>query len=223
MISICVPLRNRSNQLLNTLIPSLRENPCRDQFWLSVYDCHSNDIPDLEKKIKDSWDNKRLIYTNTPARFTRSSAVNGAVRQASTEKIFICDADISVHGSFSAEFNKHVKLGQIWFPIVWRLNKGESPPSGKGGWATKGRGMVGIQKTNFGATGGLPTTINQRYLRMVSQRHKATTNLRSWGGEDLYFFEMCNEKFTTIRQNSKELFHHWHPNSKKDLNRYYNT
>jgi len=82
--------------LLKWAIPSL--NRCersKDEIALSICDCHSDDVPDLEKKIRNLWKGK-LYYINTKHGFNRSFAVNTAVDQCEQDHVFVSDADVAL-------------------------------------------------------------------------------------------------------------------------------
>jgi len=205
MICVCIGVRNRSNMLLKFAIPSLNNCNKKEEIALSIFDCHSNDITNLEKHINNIWKGK-LYYTNSKDKFTRSGATNESVRQCEEEKIFISDADVSVPKNLIIAIENYVSSDKTWFPMTFMLNKGEPPIVGsKGGFSRWGCGMVGINKKKFFREGPLDVKFSQ-----VKKRHEDTRFYRGVSG-------------TIRRHPCKELFHNWHPTGPKFQQKFYNT
>jgi len=206
MITICVGIRNRTDNLLKYLIESMNQCEKKDQIGLSVFDCHSNDVPNLEEIIEEAW-NGHLTYTNSNDKFTRSSAINGAVNQSPSERIFLCDADMSLPKDFVDQHNLHVTIHQVWFPICFSLNQGAKKEIKKenGFWRHQGHGMVGIMRSKY------------FFLGSLSEKFK------KWGGEDNDFFTRCRRKLKVVRENCQGLYHNWHSLDDAFKNKFYQT
>jgi len=206
MITICVGVRNRTDNLLKHLIASMNRCKKKDQLSLSLFDCHSNDVPNLMETVKEHWDG-HFVYVNSKDKFTRSSSINGAVNHAKSERIFLCDADMTLPVDFVDQHNLYVTVHQVWFPICFSLNKGAPHKINKsnGFWRHQGHGMVGIMRSKY------------FLLRGLSEKFK------KWGGEDNDFFTRCRKKYKIVRENCKGLFHNWHPMDDAFKNKYYQT
>jgi hypothetical protein len=198
MISICVGIRNRSHNLIDFVITSMNECDWRDQLELSVFDCHSDDIEDLNKLIIHSWKGK-LIYTKSDIKFTRSISFNNAIKQSTNDKIFRCDADMSLPKDFVGQYESNVSEDKVWFPVCFSLkeNARRKISSDFGNWRWTGQGMVGIYKNNFIELGCL----DEKYAK--------------WGKEDNEFFDRCKKKYTIINKPCDGLFHNWHSDELK--------
>jgi len=203
-IAVCVGIRNRSKQLVDCLLLSLKRCAARKSIALSVYDCHSDDVPNLEVAIRKEWRGV-LHYQNSPNQFTRSSAFNGAVRQCEEEYLFLCDADMTLPPDFVSQFTNNVNKNQIWFPICFNLkvNRPMIIHKSNGKWRGRGFGILGIHRNKFEDTGSLPESFT------------------SWGGEDTFFYTQC--RGVIIRERCKGLFHNWHDDSLDFKNQWYNT
>jgi len=204
MISICVGTRNRSTSLLTNLIPSLNKCKLKKDIALSICNCHSDDIPNLESRIRKLWRGK-LYYTNSKTKFTRSSSLNIAVRQSKEPILFICDCDISVPDNLVELMTKNITLNRVWYPICFSLyvNRPKIIQEDNGKWRRLGFGIVGIHRKKFNAMKGYSETFKE------------------WGGEDTYMYKSTTG--TIIRSQCEGLFHNWHPEDLEYKNRYYNT
>jgi len=205
MICVCIGIRNRSNMLLKFAIPSLNNCERKEEIALSIFDCHSNDIPNLEEQIKKLWKGK-LYYTNARNKFTRSGSTNEAVRQCEETMIFISDADVSVPTDLVALMEENVDPGKTWFPMTFMLKQGQPPVLGSiGGFSKWGCGMVGIHKKKFFRNGPLDVQFSR-----VKKRHEDTRFYRAVSG-------------IIMRIPCRTLFHNWHNDNLSFKTQYYNT
>jgi hypothetical protein len=195
-ISICVGIKNRSDIFLKNFIQSL--NNCKNLHLieLSVYDCKSTDIPDLETAIRNNFKGN-LIFKSEDIPFSRAKAFNKSVLQSTNNLIFICDADFSIPSNIVSLVNKFTKFNSIWFPIVFYLykNKPEFYSKSNGEWMQwGGKGILACQKVDFLKIGMIDETFIQ------------------WGGEDEeLWLRFHKNHYTIIRSKNKKLLHHWHP------------
>ncbi|MFN4083859.1 MAG: glycosyltransferase family 2 protein [Bacteroidia bacterium] len=194
-ISICVGIYNRSDLFLKYFIPSLAKASKQHLIELSVLDCGSNDIEDLENEIKKLYKGK-LIYKTIKQPFSRAFAFNIAVKQSTNSKIFICDADFSIPENIVDLVNRFTQFGCIWFPIVFYLYKNKPPEYAKknGEWMLwGGKGILACNKHHFFKVG------------MLDEKYK------QWGFEDEdLWLRFHKQKFVVIRTRCKKLLHHWH-------------
>ncbi len=190
-ITICIGIKNRSNNLLNFVIPSLNKAQHLDLITLSVYDCGSDDVANLENEIKHLW-HGTLIYQNNTHDFARSKAFNSAVKQAPEGLVLICDADMSLPSDIVNKVNQFVTPHSAWFPHVWYTNA-----DGSGRFYTESTGMMASTKATFLQVGGYDETIT------------------TWGYEDWYlFFAYYKHHIACIRSNEREFIHHYHESLK---------
>lgn len=194
MITICVGIYNRTPNLLNCLVASMNECVHNDHLALSVYDCNSTDVSDLKSEIEKAWKG-RLVFCCEDRKFSKTYAVNKAVFQSDTNKIFVCDTDMTLPSEFVELYNKFVRKNTVWFPICFSLLNGKERriAVGNGWWRGEGFGMVGILKDNYKFMGGLDLRFDK------------------WGREDDDFFVRAHVYFKVIRRKCPGLFHNWHP------------
>jgi glycosyltransferase involved in cell wall biosynthesis len=190
-ISLCIGIKNRSHNLLTHLLPSLNECKNKELIELSIVDCGSTDIENLEAEIKKQWQGQ-LIYTCKEQAFARSKTFNQAAQQARHELLLICDADMSLPKDVLGKVNHHTGKHSAWFPHVWYTNE-----DGSGRYYTESTGMFASQKKLFLKAGGYDESITE------------------WGKEDwLLFFEFYKIGISCIRSNERDFIHHWHPSLK---------
>jgi glycosyltransferase involved in cell wall biosynthesis len=194
-LSICTGIYNRSSNYLNRLLNSLEHAEYKHLIELSVFDCCSDDISDLEAEIRKRWKGK-LVFTREPVKFARSYTFNKAVDQASHELIFICDADLSLPKNIVNLCNQYTGKNTVWYPIYFFLYKDKPAILNRenGEWEQYGsRGMLACTKNAFYDAGRL----NEAYT--------------VWGGEDTDLWERFHRRhYIIIRNRVKGLFHHWH-------------
>lgn len=195
-ISICVGLKNRSPLFLDKFVDSLAK--CKNQklIELSVFDCGSDDIEDLEAKIRERFSGK-LVFRQEEMPFSRAASFNKAVIQSHNELIFICDADFSIPKQIVSMVNRYTLFHAVWFPIVFYLFKNKPEVFGKenGEWMQwGGKGILACQKSDFLKVGML----DERFVE--------------WGGEDEeLWLRFYRNGYAIIRNREKQLLHHWHP------------
>ncbi len=195
-ISICVGLYNRSETFLQYFLPSIAQCENAQLIELSVFDCGSEDAVQLEQEIRLRFAGK-VIFKSESHPFSRAFAFNKAVRQSSSELVFLCDADFSIPRDIVALCNNNTRNKAFWFPIVFYLYKNKpehfSPKNGE--WMLwGGKGLVVCPKDAFERVGAL----NEDFTK--------------WGGEDEEFWLRCYKfKQMVLRTKCKDLLHHWHP------------
>lgn len=194
-IWICTGNFNRSKALLNFLIRSMSEAENKEMLALSVVDCGSTDIQNLEEEIRKIWAGE-LVFSSTYEPFSRSKAFNRAIRQSKGEFIFVCDADISLPKNLPAMFSGFVSKRVAWFPVCqWQ----KQPDSPKWKWLTAGTGVFGASKTQLNNTGLYDESFTE------------------WGKEDWeLFFRFYKNGIMPLRNRVKGLWHHWHPSSQPE-------
>lgn len=195
-VSICIGIKNRSSLLVKHLIGSLNQSPYKKWIELSILDCGSDDVENLEHLIRTHW-NGDLVFRQEKRDFARAYAFNRAVEQCHHEIIFLCDADFSVPWHLPVLTHRMTLGKAIWFPIVFYLYK-HCPDfyhPNHGEWMQwGGKGLVACKKSDFKQIGGL----NESFV--------------TWGQEDDEFWERCYKNGNWIvRNRERGLLHHWHP------------
>jgi len=195
-ITICTGIFNRSDNYLNLFLPSVASCSNKDLISLSVFDCGSNDVENLEQQIKNIWAGD-LDYNLKHMPFTRAKSFNRAVKYAKTKYVFLCDADMTIPKDIVLLVNRYVAYKRVWFPKCFFLYKNMNSKQlyKNGEWLNyDATGMVACLKSDFLAIGGLDET----YL--------------TWGGEDTDLWKRFHEaQFIVIRNKQRGLLHHWHP------------
>lgn len=195
-LSICLGNYNRSSMIRNYLVPALNTLERKENIELVITDFNSIDSAALKQFLIANWKGT-LQFIEVDAPFSRARAINEAVKSASNELIFVCDADFSLPGNLLHLCYRFTLAKSIWFPIVFYLYKNKPPIYGKGNgewmqWG--GKGLMAIKRKQFLALGGLDQ------------------NFTHWGGEDEAFWLQCyHHKKVIIRSRCKGLLHHWHP------------
>lgn len=195
MITICVGIKNRTVNLIQCLLVSMNECEQKESLALSIFDCNTDDVENLEKEIRKCWGGE-LIFKSEAIEFTRTYTLNKAVEAAATEKIFVCDADMTLPVNFIKQYNENVNGNTVWFPVCFSLYAfmpKEIKVNETGWWRHSGRGMMGLLKNNF-------IKIGQYNL-----------DYKEWGREDDDFFARTKKaNFKIVRDQCKGLFHNWH-------------
>lgn len=190
-ISICVGIKNKSFELFEYLISSMKECIDKDRLSLSIFDCGSNDINNLKIEIEKNWTGK-LYFCSEDLTFTRSYSFNRAVKQSNANYVFLCDVDMTLPINFIKLFEDNVSNSSVWFPICFSLARGKERKIdvNNGWWRDSGFGMVGIKKSLYIEMNGL----NEEFIK--------------WGGEDNDFYNRT--KVLKNRNKCIGLFHNWH-------------
>lgn len=194
-IWICTGNYNRSEALLKYLISSMSKLNKKHRFGLSVVDCNSTDIENLEEKIREIWSGP-FVYSTFHTEFSRAAVFNQAIEQATGDWVFVCDADISLPQNLIAEIQKYVNSKTAWFPVCqWQNN----PESRDWKWFSAGTGIFAASKQQLSLIG----LYNTRY--------------KSWGHEDWdLFFRFYFAHIMPVRTRCSGLYHHWHTPSKPE-------
>ncbi len=193
-VTVCIGIKNRSENLLNHVIPSLNQCLNLELISLSIYDAGSDDIDALEMAIRDKWQGK-LIYNKAEQLFTRSKTFNEAILQSETELIMACDADISLPKDLVKKINQFVTAKSAWFPQVWWL--AEDKKSGR--FFSEGTGIFASTRANFLSAG------------------KYDEGIKEWGKEDwLLFFGFYKNGVSCIRTNELKMIHLPHQSMKPE-------
>jgi glycosyltransferase involved in cell wall biosynthesis len=192
-ITVCTGLKNRSDNYLKHLLNSLNKCDNKELISLSVFDCGSDDIENLEKEIRKEW-NGKLVFNSEEINFSRSYSFNKAVHQSNDPIIFVCDADIAVPSDLVVKCNNYVTKRSAWFPILFfedEQNRGEEVTIGK--FRTEGKGIFASKRDHFISIGGYDESITE------------------WGDEDWkLFFDFYKNGIKPHRTKERHLIHRYH-------------
>jgi glycosyltransferase involved in cell wall biosynthesis len=194
-VSICTGIKNRTSPYLEYVLPSILKMHHPHLIEISVFDCGSEDVEALRKKIKEQWQG-RLRFVSEDHPFTRAYAFNRAIDQASNELIFAADADMTLPKDLVAQCNRFVTAKTVWFPVCFSLfeNKPAIISKENGAWRPVGKGMFAATKKQF------------------EQAGKYDTRYKTWGLEDIdLWISFFKAEIVPIRTKCKGLIHHWHP------------
>ena len=197
-ISICTGLKNRSSNYLNIFLESVLKFDHSELIELSIFDCGSDDIAELEVDIRKKWKGK-LVFSQQKIEFSRSFAFNRAVEQSTHPIIFICDADMTMPVDLVKRCNRFVFAKNVWFPVCFHLNPdmNEGYTKENGQWHPVGKGMFAAKKKYFVRIGMYDESFKQ------------------WGGEDCdLWLRFYKHGFFPYRNRQKGLFHHFHESLK---------
>ena len=190
---VCVGVYNRSEKLLNVLIPSLLSSLDPSKLALSIMDCGSDDYEILKSEIQKKWPYELIINQKVQA-FTRAKIFNQAIAQANGDFIMAMDADMRVPKNLYSLAQSHVRKGRAWFPIC-QWQKEEHSQDWR--WFTEGTGIFASLKVDFDKAGGY----NEKYTE--------------WGKEDWdLFFAFYRHGIAPVRTKTKDLYHTWHESVK---------
>jgi hypothetical protein len=194
-ITICTGISNRSAQYLQHVVESLQHIQHQNLITLSVFDCNSDDVQNLETEIRKYWKGE-LVYQKQPIAFSRAHSFNQAIAQAPTSIVFASDADMSLPTDLVHLCNQYTGKKIVWFPICFYLfkNKPANIDPQNGVWEQYGgKGMFAAHKSGFEKVG----QYDEQYT--------------TWGQEDTDLWERFHKNaYIIIRNRQPGLMHHWH-------------
>lgn len=192
---VCTGNLNRSTHLLEVLIPSLlRASQGTGHIALSVADCGSDDVADLEAEIRRRWKGT-LYFSRVQEPFARARAFNRAVKQSLEPHVMLCDADMEVPEDLLHSVQRFVHARCAWFPVCRHMLA--APPATEWKYLSAGTGICVLRREHFETLGGL----NEAYTQ--------------WGHEDWDFFFRCyRHGIMPLRTRAFGLVHHYHPSLK---------
>ncbi|PQO43820.1 glycosyltransferase family 2 protein [Blastopirellula marina] len=203
LLSICVALKNRSRlkvdedrlELFPNFVRSLAEVAedlaSLGELELVVADFQSEDWP-LGDWLSDATGRLQTKVISLKDRFSRGKGINVTVANATSDRIFVCDADMLVEAVAVRRAIEVIDAGKAWFPTYQCLNRQGQPES----WQDLSHGMVGLRRELFEQAGPIP-------------------EFESWGGEDDLFHEAVARHVTVVRERTPYLKHQWHPESSR--------
>ena len=193
-VTICTGLKNRSDNYLKYVLGSLNKCSDKELITLSIFDCVSEDIPDLEGMIRSKWKGN-LVFNSQNIPFSRSIVFDKAIEQApDTDLIFVCDADIELPQDIVKKINFYCTNKSTWFPILFFESEDNTEdPVKKGAFKKQGKGICAFSKEQYKKAGG--------YDRSIT----------TWGDEDWkLFFDLYRAGYRPYRSYERNMIHRFH-------------
>ncbi len=206
LISVCIALKNRSllsleNTTLKLFPNCVRElaqtaRQLKDQgtIELVVVDFQSDDWP-LEQWLTEAAGDLRLKVISLDAPFSRGKGINVAMENATSDRLFHCDADILLQPEAIRRAVEIIDKGKAWFPIFQCLDRQGNPES----WYDHSFGLVALHRDLATLAGPVQ-------------------EFQSWGGEDNLFHQSVSRHTRIVRERSPYLNHQWHPEACRHVN-----
>lgn len=197
LLSVCIALKNRSRVAHDSQTLELFPNVVRSLITaaeeigpieLVVADFESDDWP-LEQWL-DSEGNLFVTVLRVEDSFSRGRGLNKAAEQATSSRLFLTDADVTIGSGALQRGIDSLKNSVMRFPVCVRLDQ----QGGHERWEEHGFGLVFVTKDAHQRVGGVP-------------------EFQSWGGEDDLFFERISRFWSIDRTLDHDLMHQWHPSS----------
>lgn len=203
ILSICIALKNRSRlkveeeslelfpNFVGSLARAAEELADRSELELVIADFQSDDWP-LSDWLEDVAGRLKTKVLTLKGRFSRGKGINVAVAGASSQRIFVCDADMLLDVAAVRRAIEVIDSGKAWFPTYQCLNRQGQAEF----WQDLSHGMVGLRRELFEQAGPIP-------------------EFESWGGEDDLFHEAVARHVAVVRERTPFLKHQWHPESSR--------
>jgi hypothetical protein len=198
MLSICIPVKNRSRervhgrelQLLPTCVESIaraaREIP--EEVELVLADWNSDDWP-LQEWLPTKIAGITYQVVNMEGKFSRGQGRNAAAHAARGNVLFFTDADSLVCPQVLTEGICCVHQGKAFFPVLYYFT---DPEHQRGKWWHTGYGNAIVSRKDFEKSGGWP-------------------EYPKYGREDVHFFERIGAITEVVRKEVPGFYHQWHP------------
>lgn len=205
-ISVCIALKNRSRLPVEDTSLELFPNCVRELaktaehlkdegiIELIVVDFQSDDWP-LDQWLAEAAGNLRVKVISLDDPFSRGKGMNVAIEHATSERLFLCDADILVRPEAIQRAGEIIDQGKAWFPIFQCLDEQGNPES----WYDHSFGMVALH-------------------RDLALQAGPMQEFQSWGGEDNLYHQSVSRHVRAVRERSPFLSHQWHPEVSRHTN-----
>ena len=195
LISVCIALKNRSRVLHEHRLLDLFPRTVRSlsdvaneigPIELVVTDFHSDDWP-LEQWII-SGGNLDIRVLRVNGSFSRGRGLNLAVQAASSDSLFLSDADMLIGAEALKRGRAAIERGAARFPIC----SYQSLDGQHKNWGKAAYGLAFLNRKQYELAGGV-------------------REFESWGGEDDLFFKALKGVAPIEREKDSDLKHQWHP------------
>ena len=204
VLSVCISLKERSRvqhgekelEPFPNCVRSLRAAAeTAGPLELVVADFHSKDWPMGDWLARQSTDKFQIQCIPETGSFSRGRGLNTAARHATSDNLFLCDADILVSEAAIERGMAILKQGKASFPVCRYTHEDGRLAF----WQDLGFGLTFVNRHILTAAGGVP-------------------EFNSWGGEDDLLRDRLRGFVGEVRRRDEGLVHQWHP----DANRYAN-
>jgi len=204
VLSVCISLKNRSRlrhgeqefELFPNCVQSLRDAAeTAGPLELIVADFRSDDWPLEDWLERNSTDMFRVSCINVEGPFSRGRGLNIAARHATSDHLFLCDADILVSSPVIERGRESLNQGKTFFPVCRYTHEDGRLAD----WQDYGYGLAFVTRDMLTAAGGVP-------------------EFESWGGEDDLLHDRLRHHVSEVRQREDGLIHQWHPEACRHVN-----
>lgn len=203
LISVCVALKNRSRVVLEDgqvleLFPNFVRSLARmakefaeqGTLELVVADFQSDDWP-LKEWLSGFAGAVQVTIVQVEGRgFSRGHGLNRAIAASTSDRLFLCDADMLLESGAIQKAIRIIDSGKAWFPTYQCLDQNGLSEV----WQDLSYGMAALSRKAFDEAGSVP-------------------EFESWGGEDDLFHEAVSHTTDVVRERCLTLKHQWHPES----------
>lgn len=182
MLSICIPLKNRGEHLINCL-DALNKLDGIDEVVIGDFHSADIDLSQLHYKFP-------IVVVQNEDPFSVGAGKNSAAQVAKGDILFFLDADVITPQHVIDKILYFVLRGWVYCPIMW-LEASPYPEEANehpAGWGISSHGQIAVTKKQW-------------------QNHK-WREWSSYGGEDDLFFEVYKE--TAITDLAMDFVHQWH-------------
>lgn len=203
LISVCIAIKNRSRlsvgqdllelfpRCVRALAKAAEQFKTQGDLELVVVDFQSDDWP-LEDWLSREAGPLKIKVIKLEDRFSRGKGLNAAVQASTSDRVFLCDADMLVEPDAIQRAIEVIDSGRAWFPTYQCLDRAGAPQF----WQDLSHGMSAFHRKLFEQAGQVP-------------------EFESWGGEDDLFHESLARLVPIVRERSPFLQHQWHPESSR--------
>jgi glycosyltransferase involved in cell wall biosynthesis len=197
MLSICVPLKNRSRVMadghelrlfpncVRSIATSLDETISAE---LVVADWNSDDWP-LDEWLQREAGELPVRVIPMEGDFSRGRGRNAAAAAAQGDILLFLDADCLLCAAVVRLGINHLRQDKAFFPVVYCF---DGPDHRSGWWEHFGFGNCMVTREIYRKAGGWPI-------------------YQIWGLEDDHFFDRVRAVADVVREAAPGFYHQWHP------------
>jgi glycosyltransferase involved in cell wall biosynthesis len=199
LLSVCISVKNRSRiihagreltlfpRCVCSLVQAASEFSSRRNVELVVVDHQSDDWP-LPEWVGEAIGGLPARFVFKPGDYSRGEGLNLAAASASSDWLFLCDADMLVTGALLTRGVEFLSQGTAFFPLRRCMNEDGS--------------LQDLDAYHVG---------NAFVTRRVFEQVGGVPQFKSWGGDDDIFFHKVAERVKVRREHIPGFHHLWHP------------
>lgn len=191
---------------ISVLMPYKPDNGFRDEAFRWVSSFYRKYMPFVEI----------CLGASNSTNFSRAQAINNAAKKAKTDLFLIADTDIFYEPKLIFEAKNKLKQHAWIIPFKRVMNINEESTKKLLKTAPIWPLVMPVQSSvrHIGSKGGL-TLIPRKHFEAVNGFDE---NFIGWGGEDDAFAASVNTICGPFHRLDREIYHLWHPNSKRSGN-----